>query len=155
MIKKLVLGLTFLSFTGTLLAADVFTGTWKLNVAKSKFAAGTEVKEATVVVAEQGANLAVTGTGTAGDGKPISVKYTIPAKGGVVSYTEGAPASGATVTTKRVNASTIDSTSSLNGKEVGSTHAVVSANGKALTRIVKGVDAQGKPFQNTEVYERQ
>lgn len=154
MVKRLVLGLALLSFTGTLLAADVFTGTWKLNVAKSTFAPGTEVKDVTVVVAEQGGNLAVTATGTTGDGKPISVKYTIPEKGGAVNYTEGAPPSGATATTKRVNARTIDSTSSLNGKEVGSTHAVVSADGKTLTRTVKGVDAQGKPFENTEVYER-
>ena len=155
MAKKLVLGLTLLTFTGTLLAADVFSGTWKLNVAKSKFAAGTEVKEVTVVVAEQGANLEVTATGTAGDGKPISVKYTVPVKGGAVSYTEGAPASGAIPTVKRVNASTIDSTSSLNGKEVGSTHSVVSDDGKTLTRVVKGMDPQGKAFQNTEIYERQ
>jgi hypothetical protein len=155
MLKKLALGLTLLSFTGTLLAADAFTGTWKLNVAKSKFAAGTEVKDVTVVVAEQGPDLAVTVKGTAGDGKPISVKYTFPIKGGAVSYTEGAPTSGATVTTTRVNASTIDGTSSLNGKEVGSGHSVVSRDGKTLTRVVKGVDAQGKPFQNTEVYERQ
>jgi hypothetical protein len=155
MVKKLVLGLMLLGFTDTLLAADAFTGTWKLNVAKSKYAAGMEVKEVTVVVAEQGDNLAVTVKGTAGDGKPISVKYTLPVKGGAVSYTEGAPASGATVTTKRVNATTIDSTSSLNGKEVGSTHSVVSADGKTLTRVVKGLDAQGKAFQNTEVYERQ
>jgi hypothetical protein len=155
MVKKLVLGLTLLSLRGTLLAADVFTGTWKLNIARSKFAAGTEVKEVTAVVAEQGANLEVTVKGTAGDGKPISVKYTFPVRGGAASYTEGAPASGATATIKRVNASTIDSTSSLNGKDVGSTHAVVSADGKTLTRVVKGVDAQGKAFQNTEVYERQ
>jgi hypothetical protein len=155
MVKRLVLGLTLLCLPAPLLAADAFSGTWKLNVAKSKFAAGTEVKEVTVVIAEQGANLAVAAKGTAGDGTPISVKYTIPAKGGAVSYTEGAPASGATATTKRVNASTIDSTSSLNGKEIGSTHSVVSADGKTLTRTVKNVDAQGKPFQNTEVYERQ
>jgi hypothetical protein len=153
--KKLMLGLALVGFTATLLAADAFTGTWKLNVAKSKLAAGTEVKELNVVVAEQGDNLAVTVKGTAGDGTPISVNYTFPAKGGPVSYTEGAPTSGATATTKRVNASTIDSTSSLNGKEVGSTHAVVAADGKTLTRVVKGVDAQGNAFQNTEVYERQ
>src|SRR4030095_341485 len=109
MLKKLALGLTLLGFTGTLLAADAFSGTWKLNVAKSKLASGTDVKELTVVVAEQGENLAITVNGTAGDGKPISVKYSVPAKGGAVSYTEGAPASGATATTKRVNASTIDS----------------------------------------------
>jgi hypothetical protein len=155
MVKKLVLGLTLVCFTGALLAADVFTGTWKLNVAKSKFATGTEPKDITAVVAEQGANLAVTVKGTAGDGKPISVKYTVPVKGGAVSYTEGAPATGATVMAKRPNASTMDSASSVNGKEVGSTHAVVSADGKTLTRVVKGMDAQGKAFQNTEVYERQ
>jgi hypothetical protein len=155
MVKKLVLALTVLSFTGTLVAADAFTGTWKLNVAKSKFAAGMEVKDVTAVIAEEGANLVVTVKGAAGDGKPISVKYTFPAKGGAVNYTEGAPASGATVTSKRVNASTIDSTSSLNGKEVGSTHAVIAADGKTVTRVVKGADAQGKAYQNTEVYERQ
>lgn len=49
----------------------------------------------------------------------------------------------------------LDSTSSLKGKQVGSTHAVVSADGKTVTRVVKGADAQGKPFQSTEVYERQ
>lgn len=155
MVKKLVLGLMLVGFTGTLLAADAFIGTWKLNVAKSKFAAGTEAKEITAVVAEDGANMVVTVKGTTGDGKPISVKYTFPAKGGAVTYTEGAPASGATVSSKRVNASTLDSTSSLNGKEVGSTHAVVAADGKTVTRVVKGVDAQGKAYQNTEVYDRQ
>jgi hypothetical protein len=155
MVKRLFVGLAVLSFTATLLAADAFTGTWKLNVAKSKFGPGTEVKEITVVVAEQGANLVVSVKGTAGDGQPIAVKYTLPIKGGPVTYAEGAPTSGVTATTRRVNANTIDSTSSLNGKEVGSSHSVVSADGKTLTRVVKGVDAEGKPFQTTEVYERQ
>jgi hypothetical protein len=76
-------------------------------------------------------------------------------KGGAVSYSEGAPKTGATATTKRTNATTIDSTSSVGGKEVGSAHSVVSADGKTLTRLVKGMDAQGKPYQNTEVYEKQ
>ena len=68
MVKKLGPGLMLVGFTGTLLAADAFIGTWKLNVAKSKFAAGTEAKELTAVVAEDGANLVVTVKGTAGDG---------------------------------------------------------------------------------------
>jgi hypothetical protein len=155
MVKKLVLGLALVGFTGTLLAADAFTGTWKLNVAKSKLAPSTELKDLTVVVAEEGDKFLVTVKGTAGDGKPISVKYTLPVKGGAVTYMEGAPPTGATSTTKRVNATTIDSTSALNGKEVGSTHTVVSADGKMLTRVVKGMDTQGKPYQNTEVYDRQ
>ena len=155
MVKKLIFGLALVGFTGTLLAADAFTGTWKLNVAKSKFAPGMEVKDLTVVVAEQGDNFAVAVKGTAGDGTPIVVKYTLPLKGGPVTYGDGAPPTGATSMTKRVNATTIDSTSTLNGKEVGSTHTVVSADGKTLTRTVKGMDPQGKPFQNTEVYDKQ
>ena len=155
MVKKLIVGLVLVGFTGPLFAADAFTGTWKLNVAKSKLAPGTEVKDLTVVVAEQGENLMVTVKGTGGDGAPISVKYAFPMKGGAVSYTEGAPTTGATATTKRVNATTINGTSSLNGKEVASSHSVVSADGKTLTRTVKGMDAQGKPYQNTEVYEKQ
>jgi len=155
MLKNVTLGLTLLSLTATLLAADAFSCSWKLNVAKSKLSAGTEVKEVTVVITEQGDNLGVDVKGIAGDGTPISVKYTLPAKGGPVSYTEGAPPSGATAMTKRVNATTIDSTSSVNGKEVGSTHTVIASDGKSLTRVVKGMDAQGKAYQNTEVYERQ
>ena len=155
MVKKLIVGLALVGFTGTLFAADAFTGTWKLNVAKSKVTPGTEVKELTVVVAEQGENLVVTVKGTLGDGTPISVKYAFPMKGGALSYTEGAPTTGATATTKRVNANTLDGTSSLNGKEIASSHSVVSADGKTLTRTVKGMDAQGNPYQNTEVYEKQ
>ena len=113
-----------------------------------------EVKEAIVVITEQGANFSITAKGANAAG-PVSVKYTMPMKGGAVSYTEGAPASGATSVTKRVNANTIDSTSTLNGKEVGTTHAVISADGKTLTRVVKGVDPQGKAYTNTEVYDRQ
>ena len=155
MIKKLVLGLMVLGFVGTVSAADVFTGTWKLNVAKSKFTPGMEPKAVSVVVVEKGTDLAVSVTGTDSAGKAISVKYTLPMKGGAVTYTEGAPASGPTVAAKRVNANTIDSTSSLNGKEVGSTHTTLNADGKSLTRVVKGIDANGKAFTNTEVYERQ
>ncbi len=154
MTKKLLVGLMVLGFTGAVSAADQFAGTWKLNAAQSKFAAGMEIKENTVVVVEQAANLSVTAKGiNAAD--PFSVKYTFPVKGGAVTYTEGAPASGATAVTKRVDANTIDSTSTLNGKEVGTTHAVLSADGKTLTRVVKGVDAQGKAYTNTEVYTRQ
>lgn len=154
MMKTFVAGLMVLGFAGAVSAADPFVGTWKLNVAQSKFAAGTEIKESTVVVAEQGTNLSVTAKGMNAAG-PVSVKYTFPMKGGAVSYTEGAPTSGATAVTRRVDANTIDSTSTLNGKEVGSTHTVLSADGKTLTRTIKGLDAQGKAYTNTEVYTRQ
>ena len=154
MLKKLVLGLMVFGFVGAASAADVYTGTWKLNVAKSKYSPGPAPKAFIVVVAEKGADLAITSSGTDGAGKPISTKYTFPMKGGPIVYTEGAPAAGITVAIKRPNANTIEGTSTLNGKEVTSTSAVMAADGKSFTRTVKGTNAEGKPVSNTEVYEK-
>jgi hypothetical protein len=155
MIKKLVCGMLALSSFGLLWAADAFTGTWKMNTAKSTFAKGKEVKELTATVIEQGENRMVTAKGTGTDGKAISTKYSAPAKGGPVNYTEGGPVAGTTVVSKRVDANTIDSTATLNGKQVGTTHAVVSKDGKTLTMTRKGVDDKGKAVEGVEVYSRQ
>ena len=45
---------------------------------------------------------------------------------------------------KRVNANTGDTTSNMNGKEVGTTHTVVSTDGKTLNQTRNGVDENGK-----------
>ncbi len=155
MLKKFVLGLMILGFVSAASAADVFTGTWKLNVAKSKYSPGPAPKAVTVAIAEKGADLAIIATGTDGADKPISMKYTFPMKGGPIVYTEGAPASGATVLIKRPNANTIEGTSTLNGKETGTTSTVLASDGKAFSQTMKGTTADGKPVNNTLVYEKQ
>ena len=155
MLKKFVLGMMMLGFVGAASAADVYTGTWKLNVAKSKYSPGPAPKAVTVVIAEKGADYSVIATGTDGADKPISTKYTFPMKGGPIVYTEGAPTSGATVLIKRPNANTIDGTSTLKGKETGTSSSVVAADGKTFTRTVKATNAEGKPVNNNEVYEKQ
>lgn len=57
------------------LAADAFTGTWKLNEAKSKIGAGSP-KLTTVVYETAGENVRVTVDGTGGDGKPVHDEWT-------------------------------------------------------------------------------
>ena len=155
MTKKLVCGMLALGSFGLLWAADAFTGTWKMNVGKSTFVKGKEMKEVTATVMEQGDTRMVTVKGTGGDGKAISTKYSMPSKGGPISYTEGGPAAGTTVVSKRVDGETIDSTSTLNGKQVGTSHAVVSADGKMLTVTRKGVNDKGKTAEGVEVFNRQ
>jgi hypothetical protein len=155
MLKKFVLGLMVLGFVGTASAADVYTGTWKLNVTKSKYSPGPAPKAVTVVIAEKGTDFSVVATGTSSDDKPTSVKYTFPMKGGALAYTEGAPTSGATVAIKRTNANTLEGTSTLKGKETGTTTTVMAADGKSFTRTVKSTNAEGKPVNNTEIYEKQ
>ena len=155
MLKKFLMGLMIFGFAGVASAADGYTGTWKLNVAKSKFSPGPAPKAVTVVIAEKGADFSVTATGTNSADKPTSVKYTFPMKGGPLAYTENAPTNGATVVIKRANASTLEGTSTLNGKETGTTTTVLAADGKSFTRTVKATNAEGKPVNNTEVYEKQ
>ena len=157
MIKKFVCGLLVLSSFGfgLLGADDPFVGTWKLNVAKSKFAKGREVKESTVIIVRQGDNAMVTVNGIDGAGKAISVKYTVPAAGGTENFAEGGPPAGMTVVANRVDDRTVDSTSTMNGKQVGTSHAVVSANGKTLTVTQNGVDEKGKAYTSMSVYNRQ
>lgn len=65
MLKRLILGLMFLGFISAAFAADVYTGTWKLNVAKSKFSPGPAPKVVNVLITEKGTDLAVSATGTA------------------------------------------------------------------------------------------
>ena len=72
-----------------------------------------------MVVGERGDNVQV--KGTAADGKPIAIKYSAPIKGGTSVYTEGAPPAGVSVTSKRVNTTTIDATTTMNGKIISTT----------------------------------
>jgi len=159
MIKKFVFGLLVLSSfgCGLLWAADAFTGNWKMNMAKSTFAKGREVKEETVTIAEQGDNRIGTVKGMYVDGKAISSEYTVPTKGGTLTYTEGAPlaGAGATSVTKRVDASTLDGATTMNGKQVGTTHTVLSADGKTITQTRSDMDESGKAMKTVAVFNRQ
>jgi hypothetical protein len=158
MTKKFVSGLLVLSSFGfgLLLAADPFAGNWKLNAKKSTFVTGWELKELTVSAVDQGDNAMVTVRGKDGGGKPISIRYTLPLKGGNVNYIEGVPAAGLTEVAKRVDANTIDTIASLSGQQVATSHAVLSADGKTITMTRTNVNAKGITVKgNVEIYERQ
>ena len=142
-----------LGLVGSLWAADPFVGTFKLNLAASKWPSSPP-KELTAVVASQGDDYLVTRTGTDADGKPISLKYTFPKKGGPVAATEGGQ-SGTSATVKKTDDYTSDGSIMQDGKVIQTVHTVVSKDGKTLTRTVKGIDAQGNPVDRVEVYDRQ
>src|SRR5712692_7510505 len=76
------LAFALLGLASTLVAAEPFAGTWKLNSAKTKYKTGTPPKEQTARIAEAGSDLDVTITGTAADGSAIMSHHTVPAQGG-------------------------------------------------------------------------
>jgi len=145
MIKNLlcfafVLGSFGIVVGGSLLAADAFTGSWKLDVAKSTFASDNPApKELTLTFTEQGANRTQVLKGIAADGSATSTAWTAPMTGGTVNFPAGqGPNGGATV--KLVDAQTLVMTQ--NGKQGASRTYQVSADGKTLTLIRKTEDGQ-------------
>lgn len=155
MLKKLLCTVFVLSCVGSLLAADPWVGTWKLNVKKSKFVPGRQLKEATLTVAEQGDDATLTLKGTGGDGKPVLSVYTVPFKGGVAKFSQGGPPPGAIFAAKRIDVNTVEFTLTINGKQVQTDRVVLSKNGKSSVDTITGVDAQGKPVSARLVYQRQ
>jgi hypothetical protein len=151
--------LPVLLLAGSLFAADPFDGTWKANVAKSKFAGPQAApKELTAVVEEQGDRVMVTVKGVAADGSPISVKYSVSKTGGeAATFSEGGPPPGISdvYAKKKADAHSLDATTMKDGKAIETAHSVVSGDGKTFRTITKGVDAQGKPFESVTVWERQ
>jgi hypothetical protein len=153
--RKFLVLLSALGLAGALYAADSFSGTWKLNLAKSKYEPGPAPKEATVTITEAKGLTDVAATGIDGNGKPITTHVTHPTDGGPVSFVEGGPTNGSTESVKQVNANTRNVTVMQGGKVISTEHITVSADGKTMQIVAKGTSPDGKPFSNVEVFDKQ
>jgi hypothetical protein len=136
----------------TALAGDAVVGTWKLNVAKSKFS-GTAPKSATRVYTESADGTTLDQKTVGADGKEMSMHVTIKYDGKDHPVT-GNP-DGDSVAGKVIDTHTSDFTIKKGGKAIGSVHRVVSADGKTLTVTNKGTHADGKAYDDTLVFDKQ
>jgi hypothetical protein len=87
------------------------------------------------------------------DGKEASMHVTIQYDGKDHPVTGNPDAD--TVAGKAIDAHTSHFTMKKGGKEVGTVHRVVSADGKTLTVNNKGTHADGKAYDDTLVFDRQ
>jgi hypothetical protein len=147
-----VVALTLVGSGVMLAQSDPFIGTWKLNLAQSKFTAGVPPKEQTVTLVQAGDQYQVTISGKAPDGTPFSGQYSIPMKGGAGKVLAGPYDA---VSSKRINDNTLEVSDMKGGKEVMHIHVVVSKDGKTQTGTAKGVDLQGKPVASVGVYDKE
>src|SRR5208283_4097113 len=81
-----------LVFAATLCAADPFAGTWKMNLAKSKYKAGSPPKEQIATITVTGSDMTVRVDAINADGRKTVVSYTIPYEGGMGKMSETSPA---------------------------------------------------------------
>jgi hypothetical protein len=136
---------------------DPIVGTWKLNVAASKFPraespAPKDYVETYRLVGDR-IELVTSRTRTRADGTSYTPKYSWPAQGGVV-------VEHADPTATRVIIETLIApgewyvTYMRDGKQTGTRHKLVSKDGKTMRQVLRGLDAQGKPYEQVEVLER-
>jgi len=149
-IAALALGICFAG-AAVCLAADNFTGTWKLNEAKSKLAGGP--KNTTVVYEAAGDMTKVTVEGVSADGKATHSEWTGKFDGKDYAVTGDSTSDKRSY--KKVNDRSLTFTASKDGKTTLSGRIEVSADGKSRTVTTHATDSSGKKVTNVAVYDKE
>jgi hypothetical protein len=144
----------FAAAAGLRAADDPMVGSWKLNVAKSKFSPGPGIQEETNQVEPYGGNgIKLTAEITKADGTKVTESYagTFDGKG----FSVGGDANVDMAYLKRINAHTMERINKKAGKPTTMMQYVVSKDGKTKTVTITGTTAQGQPVHTVLVFEKQ
>jgi hypothetical protein len=134
-------------------AADLFSGNWKVNLAKSKYDPGPAPKgpNFSKIDAMPG-GLKFTNNGVNAEGKPTQSEWSgkfdgkdNPVKG---------DANRDTAALKKINGNTIEIVSKKGGKVTTTNRMVFSKDGKTRTQTVTGTNPQGQKVNNLVVYDK-
>jgi hypothetical protein len=134
--------------------SNPFVGTWKLNVAKSKYSNGTPPQSSTTRIEPAGAGVKYIVDQVTATGEKQHWEFTCMYDGKDYPVT-GANPNGDTVALTRVNATTVRQLNKLKGKPTITQVAVVSADGKTRTLTATGTNPLGQVVNNVTVYDRQ
>jgi hypothetical protein len=126
-------------------------GSWKLNVAKSKYSPGPAPKSGSVTFSPAGEGVKVMVDGVAADGATTHWEYTANFDG--KSYPVTGNPDGDMVVAKR-EGNTVVTSYTLKGKPTTVNTRVVSADGKTLTVTSTGTNGQGQKINNVQVFEK-
>jgi hypothetical protein len=119
-------------------ANDPQYGTWKLNLAKSKYSPGPAPKEGTVTIEAAGPGRKVTVNGVAADGTAVKWGYSGNFDGKEIRLTGNNPDADVVIL-KRISANAVRTTNKMAGKRT----------------LVNGVNAKGQTVKNTQVFDKQ
>jgi hypothetical protein len=135
---------------------DPWIGTWKLNVAKSKYEPGDVAPQSMTMRQEAAAGGAVrTVVDTVnGQGRTQHLEFMVTFDGKPVAIS-GAPTANTTRMYKRLDSRSYEYVTSVAGKQTATVRAVVSADGKTRTHTTTGRNAQGQTINRMEVLEKQ
>jgi hypothetical protein len=136
-----------------LLAAENWLGTWKLNVAKSKYSPGPAPKSWTLKFEATADGIKLTFDGVDPEGNPTHGEYVSKFDGADVPFAGNPDAD--TASAKKIDDNSYENVWKKDGKTTITAKAVVSDSGKTLTVTLVGTDSKGRTVKNVAVYERQ
>jgi len=161
-ISKAVVGILIAGLivsTGLLAQAqDPWVGTWKLNVAKSKFSPGPAPKSNTLKIEPvAGGTLKHTFDGVNAQGETTHSERIGKFDGVEIPVQNARPATTDKTTSafRRLDDHSFEVVGRVNGKMTTTNRVVISADGKTMTQTTSGFNAQGQPVNNVQVFERQ
>jgi len=142
------------------LPTDHLTGTWKINLAKSKYSPATLApKSGQTRISVTQAGIKVSTDGVDAQGQATHTEYTAKLDGKDYPWTgtvAGKPSTDQdAVSWKQIDEWTYEVTSKLKGKVTTVNHIAIDHDGKTRTNTVTGTNAQGQAVNNTVVLEKQ
>ena len=155
-----VWSVTSLSGQTKTLPTDHLTGTWKINLAKSKYSpADLAPKSGQTRITVTTAGIKLSTDGVNAQGQSTHTEYTAkldgkdyPWKGTV----DGKPSTNQdAVSWKQIDEWTYEITNKLKGKVTTVIHIAIEHDGRTRTSTATGTNAQGQVVNNTIVYEKQ
>ena len=130
-------------------------GTWKLDVAKSKFDPGPAPKSLTRTVVADGDGVKYTFEGIAADGTAVSYGFSVKFDGKDNPISGSMPQGADTISAKRSDANHYEATLKKGGKVIGTAKVSVSKGGKTTTVETNGTTSAGVKAHDVQVYDKQ
>jgi hypothetical protein len=150
---SILLAVFALAVSSDLRAADAALGTWKLNVAKSKYTPGPPPKSGMLKYEASEGGVKRTGETIEADGKKTGFEYIAKYDG------KDYPVKGSeffdAIAVKLIDDNTAEATLKKAGKVVRNAKRVTSKNGKVMTITLSGTNEKGEKIENISVYDKQ
>ena len=141
------------SLVVTVLAADNFTGTWKLNLQMSQYSPGPPPRSLTSRLEIMGDTINLTFDGYEANGKAIEpAEITIKLDGKDYPI-EGDPTRD-TISMKKIDDYTIEETNKKAGKVTTIVRTVYAKDGKSRTQTTTGTTPDGQKVNNVAFFDR-
>ena len=147
-------------FSATAMGADMLPGTWKLNVATSKYSPGPPPQSNLITIESAPGGMKLVADGVDSQGRKTHNEYTASFDGKdspTKPMLDGKPNPSAadTVSWKKIDDYTYEATNKLKGKTLTVALHVISKDGKTRTVTTTGTNAQGQEVNNTTVFDKQ